>query len=118
MPLLNRPGESYTLPEISIHTPDPFLNGVCFDRFSVDFGFASAGGQETVTLTNNCDMPVRIESASWLINSPQVLFLRMVSLRAGTVLLSETRRVGPLFELLPSRRLCVRSRPPWLPSCR
>lgn len=40
--------------------PDPSLNGVCLDRFSVDFGFASAGGQETITLTNNSDTQVQI----------------------------------------------------------
>lgn len=40
--------------------PDPMLNGVCLDRFNVDFGFARAGGQETVTLTNNTDTAVRM----------------------------------------------------------
>ena len=38
--------------------PDPILNAVCLDRFSVDFGFARAGGQETITLTNNTDTAV------------------------------------------------------------
>lgn len=59
---LSRPPVSTMISGISgfLDAPlDPTLNGVCLDRFSVDFGFARAGGQETVNLTNNTDTTVR-----------------------------------------------------------
>ncbi|CAM9235398.1 unnamed protein product, partial [Hapterophycus canaliculatus] len=45
--------------EFFVDPTDPFLNGVCLDRSSVDFGFASTGGQETFNLTNNTDTEAR-----------------------------------------------------------
>ncbi|CAM9105839.1 unnamed protein product, partial [Scytosiphon promiscuus] len=47
--------------EFFVDPTDPFLNGVCLDRFSVDFGFASTGGQEIVSLTNNTDTEARLK---------------------------------------------------------
>lgn len=46
-----------TEPSISTRS-DAYMNGVCLDRSNVDFGFSSAGGQETITLTNNSDTEV------------------------------------------------------------
>ncbi|CAN0346344.1 unnamed protein product [Ectocarpus sp. 6 AP-2014] len=43
-----------------IDPTDAYMNGVCLDRSNVDFGFSSAGGQETITLTNNSDTEVHV----------------------------------------------------------
>lgn len=44
--------------------PDPHLGGVYLDRSSVDFGFSSAGVEETITLINNSNTEVRWQHAT------------------------------------------------------
>lgn len=49
---------------VGIDLPDPFLNGVYLDRSSVDFGFSSASGEETISLTNSSNTEVWLRNAS------------------------------------------------------